>query len=99
MYFFDILDAKKSGNWQNAEDKLAYIKKYQNVLAPEIIPAPQQVEAELWYNRLNLNFWLFQAYFVLGIALLTLAIVKIFTWRQFDIALVCFGARAMEQWV
>ena len=82
VYFFDILEAKKSGNWQNAEDKLAYIKKYQNVLAPEIIPAPQQVEAELWYNRLNLNFWLFQAYFVLGIALLTLAIVKIFTVKK-----------------
>lgn len=78
IYFVSIQEAKLSGNWSQAEDKLAYIKKYQDVLASDIIPSKERIEAELWYNKLNLNFWLFQIYFSLGIVLLILALVRIF---------------------
>ena len=79
LYFLNIEKAKTSGNWEGAEDKLAYIKKYQHVLAKEIIPNTQRTEAELWYNELNLNYWLFQSYFLLGVLLLGFSIVKIFS--------------------
>ncbi|WKK64620.1 cytochrome c biogenesis protein [Lutimonas zeaxanthinifaciens] len=78
IYFVSIQQAKLSGNWAAAEDKLAYIKKYQDVLAADIIPSKERIEAELWYNKLNLNFWLFQAYFTLGFILLVLALIRIF---------------------
>lgn len=78
LYFINIQEAKTTGDWTQAEDKLAYIKKYQDVLASDIIPSKSQVSAELWYNELNLNFWLFQAYFTLGLLLLLTAIIKIF---------------------
>lgn len=78
MYFNDIAKARVSNNWDEAENKIAYIKKYQDVLAKAIIPSAKRVEAELWYNQINLFFWLFQVYWTMGLVLLVLAIVKIF---------------------
>ncbi|WOD43230.1 cytochrome c biogenesis protein CcsA [Hwangdonia lutea] len=75
QYFKDVNEKK----WVDASEKLEYIKTFQDVLGEEIIPNRKRVEAELWYNQLNLNFWLFQAYFVLGGLLLLIAISKIFT--------------------
>lgn len=73
-YFQDIRHHK----WQEATDKLSYIKTYQDVLGKNIIPSDRRIAAELWYNEINLNFWLFQVYFTLGLALLVFAIVRIF---------------------
>ncbi|WP_244299635.1 cytochrome c biogenesis protein [Aquimarina algiphila] len=73
-YFQDIV----SKRWEAATDKLSYIKTYQDVLGKDIIPSDKRVAAELWYNELNLNFWLFQVFFTLGGILLIIAIVKIF---------------------
>ncbi|WP_343069100.1 cytochrome c biogenesis protein CcsA [Hyunsoonleella aquatilis] len=74
-YFKDINER----NWIEASEKLGYIKTFQNVLGKDIIPSRKRIEAELWYNQLNLNFWLFQVFFTLGAILLILAITKIFT--------------------
>ncbi len=82
LYFMDIASAKKTGAYTEAENRLAYIKKYQKVLAQDIIPSPEKIEAELWYNQLNLYFWLFQVYFVFGLLLLTTVIIKIFVAKK-----------------
>ena len=74
-YFKDV----NTKNWVAASEKLEYIKKFQDVLGAEIIPSRKRVEAELWYNQLNLNFWLFQLYFVLGFIMLVISLIKIFT--------------------
>ncbi|MFB9052184.1 cytochrome c biogenesis protein CcsA [Formosa undariae] len=79
IYFRDIENAKSSGDWVPAENDLAYIKKYQSVLAKEIMPTSQHLEAELWYNDLNAYFWLFQAYWTLGFGLLIIALYRIFS--------------------
>lgn len=73
-YFNDV----RNKDWVAASEKLTYIKKFQDVLGEEIIPDRKRVEAEIWYNELNLNFWLFQLYFTIGAILLVLAIVRIF---------------------
>ena len=65
-------------DYESAFESLAYIKKFQEVLGNEIIPSKKRIAAELWYNELNLNFWLFQVFFTLGFVLLLLAILKIF---------------------
>ncbi|MEC3908721.1 cytochrome c biogenesis protein CcsA [Tamlana sp. 2201CG12-4] len=77
-YFNDV----NNKNWIEASEKLGYIKTFQDVLGKEIIPSRKRVEAELWYNQLNLNFWLFQVYFTLGAILLILALIKIFTKKK-----------------
>ncbi len=77
-YFQDIVSKK----WEAATEKLSYIKTYQNVLGAAIIPNNKRVAAELWYNELNLNFWLFQVFFTLGFILLVIAITKIFIQKK-----------------
>ncbi|WP_282043626.1 cytochrome c biogenesis protein [Winogradskyella flava] len=77
-YFKDVNEK----NWIDASEKLGYIKTFQDVLGKEIIPSRKRIEAELWYNQLNLNFWLFQVFFTLGLVLLTLSIVKIFIQKK-----------------
>ncbi|MBU2949246.1 cytochrome c biogenesis protein CcsA [Tamlana agarivorans] len=73
-YFNDV----NKKDWVAASEKLEYIKTFQDVLGKDIIPSRKRIEAELWYNQLNLNFWLFQVYFALGLILLVLAMSKIF---------------------
>lgn len=81
-YFNDLNNQK----WIAATEKLSYIDTYQTTLGKHIIPSDQRVEAELWYNELNLNFWLFQLFFTLGFALLVLALTRIFVQKRiFDI--------------
>ncbi|WP_400074775.1 cytochrome c biogenesis protein CcsA [Winogradskyella sp. R77965] len=77
-YYSDV-SLKK---WEDASEKLSYIKTFQDVLGKDIIPNKKRIEAELWYNQLNLNFWLFQVFFTLGMMLLVLSIVKIFTKKK-----------------
>ncbi len=67
-----------TGNWADATEKLSYINTYQSTLGKEIIPSNERIEAELWYNRMNLNFWLFIVFFAIGFLLLVLALTKIF---------------------
>ncbi|MFD0835881.1 cytochrome c biogenesis protein CcsA [Mariniflexile aquimaris] len=73
-YFKDIA----INNYDEAHEKLLYIKKYQEVLGAQVIPTPERIEAEIWYNTANINFWLFQVFFTLGFLLLVLAILKMF---------------------
>ncbi|ETN94231.1 cytochrome c biogenesis protein CcsA [Zhouia amylolytica] len=77
-YFRDILNQR----WEDADEKLTYISTYQKELGKDIIPSPQRIEAEIWYNRLNLNFWLFQYFFTVGLIMLLLAITKVFLKRS-----------------
>jgi cytochrome c-type biogenesis protein CcsB len=74
IYFNDVNNKK----WVEASEKLEYIKTFQDVLGKDIIPSRKRIEAELWYNQLNLNFWLFQVFFTLGALVLLLALAKIF---------------------
>ncbi len=78
-YFKDVT----TKNWVTASEKLEYIKTYQDVLGKDIIPSRKRIEAELWYNELNLNFWLFQVFFTLGGLLLIISILKIFIINKF----------------
>ncbi len=78
LVFKDLAEKK----YNEAYDKMVYIEKYQNVLAKEIIPSQKRIEAELWYNKLNINFWLFQALFTIGGLMLLLTIIKMFKSRK-----------------
>ncbi|WP_242015649.1 cytochrome c biogenesis protein [Robertkochia marina] len=75
LYFDDVMRK----NWEEANGKLEYIRTYQEVLAAEIIPGEKKINAELLYNELNINFWMFQLLFTTGAILLVIAVARIFT--------------------
>ncbi|WP_103866472.1 cytochrome c biogenesis protein CcsA [Aquimarina sp. I32.4] len=105
-YFNDV----KSKKYNEAYQKLTYIKKYQEVLGASIIPNNERIEAELWYNKTNVNFWLFQLYFVLGVVLLFMAVLKMVSqkkWIQLFwngliiitlISFLCFTGNIILRW-
>ena len=74
-YFRDLNQRK----YNEAYEKLNYIKKYQDVIGASIIPSPERIEAELWYNKTNINFWLFQVFFTVGFVVLIMSIVRMFS--------------------
>lgn len=73
-YYKDIIVK----DWESANEKLSYIQTFQNVLGEQVVPSIGKIEAEIFYNQINLNFWLFQVLFTIGMLLLVLAIWKIF---------------------
>ncbi|WP_412984376.1 cytochrome c biogenesis protein CcsA [Pontimicrobium sp. IMCC45349] len=105
-YFNDLINKK----YNEAFDKVEYMKTYQSVLAKDIIPSKERINAELWYNKLQVNFWLFQVFFTFGLILLVLAIAKMFSrkkwvellWNLFIIltliAFICFTGNIILRW-
>ena len=83
MYFNDLRNGIESGNWEAADENLSYIAKYQQVLAADLIPDGRRRSAEILYNKLNLNFWLFLLYFILGTLLLLVSLARIFSNNSF----------------
>jgi cytochrome c-type biogenesis protein CcsB len=73
-YFKDVIIK----DWESASEKLSYIETYQKVLGENVVPSDARIEAEIFYNKVNLNFWLFQILFTIGMVLLAIAIWKIF---------------------
>lgn len=78
VYFGSIQKAMRDQEWAQAEEYLVYIKKYQYVLGSDIIPSATQMEVEIWYNRINIFYWSFQLYWLLGILLLGLVLLELF---------------------
>lgn len=74
-YFKDVLNRDIDA----ASEKYRYIKKYQEILAADIIPSQRRIDAELLYNKMNMNFWLFQILFTIGFVMLILAVVRMFS--------------------
>jgi cytochrome c-type biogenesis protein CcsB len=78
LYFRDVLNQ----DYAAAYEKLHYIAVYQNTLAAHIVPSEAKLNAEIWYNKLNLNFWMFPIFFTLGALLLILSIVKVLVQKK-----------------
>ncbi len=77
-YFHDINNAQVTGDWEKVDQTYRYIKTYQDVLGKDVMPSTARVEAELKYNALGLFNKLFPIYWMLGLVLLILAMMKIF---------------------
>ncbi|MGY6649853.1 cytochrome c biogenesis protein CcsA [Wenyingzhuangia sp. IMCC45574] len=78
----DLFSKAKQQDWAGVLQLISYVDLYQTEISKDIIPSKEKVQAEIWYNKFNLNFWLFQAYFTLGLVLLVLAIVRIFNQKK-----------------
>jgi len=77
-YYQDISKAQSIGNWQDANDKLMYIKTFQHTMGASIMPDEERVSAELLYNELNIFNRLFPIYWLLGVILLIIALLRVF---------------------
>lgn len=78
VYYQDVIEAKQTGDWNTAKDKLLYLKTFQDTMGSNVIPESGRVQAELLYNELNVFNKLFPIYWMLGIYLLLLALLRVF---------------------
>lgn len=78
VYYQDIRHAQKSGEWSDPNDKLLYLKTFQNTMGARVIPEKSRIRAELLYNEFNVFNRLFPIYWLLGFYLLILALLRVF---------------------
>jgi len=78
IYLSGLRKGITSGNWEDADKTLEYIDLYQRKAGDEVYPEQILIEAELLYTKLNLGNRLFGVFWVLGVVLLTIAIVMLF---------------------
>lgn len=82
LYLQALNKGIKEGTWDDAEETLAYISMYQEKIGAEVYPTPNEIKAELLYNRLNLGTRLFGIFWLLGSTLLFLGILMLFNQKM-----------------
>ncbi len=76
-YLRSVLEGIKSGKWEKADSALDVIKNYQKFYGSKIMPSKERVEAEIFYNRVDIFTKLILAYILIGFVLLITAFVAI----------------------
>jgi cytochrome c-type biogenesis protein CcsB len=78
MYLAGVRKGIKEGAWKDADEALEYIQLYQQHAGKSVYPEEPLLKTELLYNKLNLGNRLFGPFWLLGIAMLVLAIAMLF---------------------
>lgn len=78
MFLTAIENGLEKQDFSEAEKALDYLHLYQQKAGAEVYPSATQISAELLYNRLQLGNRLFGLFWIIGIVLLVVALVKIF---------------------
>ena len=76
-YLKSAVNAIKDGNWSEANKAVRVMKNFQKFYGSAVMPSDKKVEAEIFYNRLNLFAKLSFAYVLIGLVLLIIAFASI----------------------
>lgn len=78
-YFHSVQQARIQEDWSKPDEHLSYIATFQKVLGAAVSPSEARINAELFYNKANLFLKLFPYFWFLGVAMLVVAMIKVFT--------------------
>lgn len=78
VYMNMVSEGIKSGDWTAADNAIDYIDKYQQKWGKNVVPAPEKVEIEIFYNKANIFFYIMIAYCLVASALVILAFIQLF---------------------
>lgn len=78
VYYNDLYNAQATGDWKPALEHLEYIRTFQNVMGQEVMPDKSRMDAEILYNKLNIYNRMFPILWMVGIAMLVLALLRQF---------------------
>ncbi|NPA28388.1 MAG: cytochrome c biogenesis protein CcsA, partial [Epsilonproteobacteria bacterium] len=76
-YIRSVLEGIEKGDWKKANEAVDIISNFQKFYGSELIPPKQKVEAEIFYNRVDIFAKLMLAYIIIGFVLLITAFVSI----------------------
>jgi cytochrome c-type biogenesis protein CcsB len=78
-YFKGVKEGLQTGNWNKADKTIDDINEFQQVWGKKIIPPASKVNLEIFYNHLNVFFWLMIAYSFLGVFMIILGFAEVFS--------------------
>lgn len=78
-YLTSVAKGKHTGDYNDANEWLTQIKKYQRKIASDICPSDGQITAEIIYNKTDINARLSYVYLLLGFCLLIVFFARVFT--------------------
>ncbi len=78
LYLAGLNQGIQEGSWDDANEALGYIALYQQKAGEEVYPSDNEIKGELLYNKLNLGNRLFGIFWLLGLLMLVLGIVRLF---------------------
>ncbi len=78
LYLSALNNGLESGEWAKADEALSYIDLFQREAGKAVYPAENEIKGELLYTKLSLGNRLFGYFWLLGAALMILAIVSLF---------------------
>jgi cytochrome c-type biogenesis protein CcsB len=76
-YLRAVITAQKDGNWSEANKQLQTIANYQKFYGSSVMPPKSKVDAEVFYNHIDIFSKLSLAYVLIGLALLAFAFISI----------------------
>ncbi len=72
-------EAQESNNYVESNNALSVISNYQKVNGIAVLPSERKVSAEIFYNKINIFKNLFPVYMVIGIILIGLFFIQVFS--------------------
>jgi cytochrome c-type biogenesis protein CcsB len=78
MYFRAVKNGFETNSWQTADTVISYIKKFQSRYGAAVLPSQNKIKSEVIYNKLSLFSRLFLYYFLSGLLLIALIIIRLF---------------------
>uniref|UniRef100_UPI0039A6AEC0 cytochrome c biogenesis protein n=1 Tax=Ornithobacterium rhinotracheale TaxID=28251 RepID=UPI0039A6AEC0 len=66
-------------NYKEADESLLYISAYQKEIGKQVYPSEEMIEAEIFYTKANIGNYLFSIFIALGMLLLVINIVQLFS--------------------
>ncbi len=78
LYMQSLQQAKKSGDYTQADQLLSSITSYQKKFGSDVMPSERKINAEITYNKYNIFKSLFIWYLVAGVFMMFFVIVRIF---------------------
>ena len=77
-YLNTLIDARKTGDYKNADIILSGLLKFQNQHGNEVMPSQNKITAEIKYNKIDIFNRLYKYFAVFGILMFVFIIIQIF---------------------
>ena len=85
MFYASADSAMTNGEWKQAEEIIDYIHVYQQKIGKDVVPSNYRVKAELFYNKAKIFLHLFYSYWIFGLLLLGIAIIKMISGKPLKV--------------
>ena len=83
LYMSALQEAKKTGDYSQANTLLGSIKSFQKKFGSEVMPSEKKIETEILYNKYDIFRNLFWMYMLAGVLMLLFVIFQIFKDNKF----------------